>query len=118
MLAVPILAGSGAYALSEIMKWREGLEEKFSRAKGFYMIIIFSILVGLALNFFHINPILALYYSAFLNGIIAVPLLIVIMIIGNDVKIMGKETHPRWVWFFGWLAIVSMIGVIIMASIL
>jgi len=110
LLAVPILAGSGAYALAEIMKWHEGLELKFTRAKGFYLVIIFSVLVGLALNFFHINPILALYYSAFLNGIIALPLLIAIMIVGDDKKIMGEETHPHWVKFFGWLAIFFMIA--------
>lgn len=118
MLAVPILAGSGAYALAEIMKWREGLEEKFSRAKGFYLVITFSILVGLALNFFHINPIKALYYSAFLNGIIALPLLIVIMIIGDDKKIMGKETNPMWVRIFGWLSVLFMICAIITMAIL
>ncbi len=111
LLAVPILAGSGAYALAEIMKWREGLELKFTRAKGFYLVIICSVLVGLSLNFFHINPISALYYSAFLNGIIALPLLIAIMIVGNDKKIMGHETHPYWVKFFGWLAIVFMVAI-------
>ncbi|MDZ4385188.1 MAG: divalent metal cation transporter, partial [Candidatus Moranbacteria bacterium] len=112
MLAIPILAGSGAYALAEIMKWREGLEEKFSRAKGFYLVITFSILVGLALNFFQINPIKALYYSAFLNGIIALPLLIAIMVVGDDKKIMGQETNPVWVRIFGWMAIAFMLGAI------
>jgi NRAMP (natural resistance-associated macrophage protein)-like metal ion transporter len=108
LLAVPILAGSGAYALAEIMKWEEGLELKYSQAKGFYAVIIISILVGLGLNFIGINPITALYYSAYLNGIIALPLLIVIMIVGNDKTIMGTETHPGWVKFFGWLAVVFM----------
>lgn len=108
MLAIPVLAGSGAYALAEVMKWREGLEEKFSRAKGFYLVITFSILVGLSLNFFHINPITALYYSAFLNGIIALPLLIAIMVVGDDKKIMGRETNPVWVRVFGWTSIVFM----------
>lgn len=118
MLAVPILAGSGAYALAEIMKWREGLEEKFSRAKGFYMVIAISILVGLSLNFFRINPMQALYYSAFLNGIIALPLLVVIMITGDNPKIMGKETNPAWVRIFGWSAIVFMAGAIIVTAFL
>lgn len=118
MLAVPILAGSGAYALAEVMKWREGLEEKFSRAKGFYLVIIFSILVGLSLNFFQINSIAALYYSAFLNGIIALPLLIVIMIVGDDEKIMGRETNPVWVKIFGWMSIVFMICAILSIGIL
>ena len=108
LLAVPILAGSGAYALAEIMKWQEGLELKYSQAKGFYAVIIISILVGLGLNFIGINPITALYYSAYLNGIIALPLLVVIMIVGNDKNIMGTETHPGWVKFFGWLAVIFM----------
>jgi NRAMP (natural resistance-associated macrophage protein)-like metal ion transporter len=116
LLAVPVLAGSGAYALCELMKWNEGLDLKFSRAKGFYAVITVSILVGLALNFFHINPITALYYSAFVNGIIAFPLLIVIMVVGDDKKIMGRETHPLWVKFFGWLAVVFM-AVLVFASI-
>lgn len=113
VLAVPILAGSGAYALCEVLKWREGLEFKFSRAKGFYLIIAFSILVGLAMNFFGIEPIQALYYAAYLNGIIALPLLAAIMIVGNDKRIMGAERHPRWVKFFGWLAVAFMVGAII-----
>ena len=113
LLAVPVLAGSGAYALAEVMKWREGLELKFSRAKGFYLVITFSVLIGLALNFFHINPIAALYWAAYLNGIIALPLLVVIMIIGNDKKIMGEETHPKWVKFFGWLAVGFMAAAIL-----
>jgi NRAMP (natural resistance-associated macrophage protein)-like metal ion transporter len=108
LLAIPILAGSGAYALSELMKWQEGLELKYSQAKGFYAVIIISILVGLALNFVGVNPIKALYWAAYLNGIIALPLLVVIMIVGDDKKIMGEETHPRWVKFFGWLAVVFM----------
>ena len=109
LLAVPILAGSGAYALAEIMTWQEGLEEKFSHAKRFYLVIIVSILLGLALNFFHINPIKALYYSAFLNGVIAVPLLVVIMLVGDNVMIMGEERNPRWVRFFGWFSVLIMI---------
>ncbi|MCX6762334.1 MAG: divalent metal cation transporter [Candidatus Moranbacteria bacterium] len=113
LLAVPILAGAGAYALSEVMKWREGLELKFSRAKGFYLIIAFSIVVGLLINLIGIEPIKALYYAAYLNGIIALPLLIAIMIVGNDKRIMGTETHPLWVKIFGWLAVVFMIAAIL-----
>ncbi len=117
LLAVPVLAGSGAYALSEVMKWREGLELKFSRAKGFYSVIVFSILIGLGLNFFGVNPIKALYYSAYLNGIIALPLLIAIMIVGNDRKIMGNEVHPRWVKIFGWAAVLFMVIAVIISII-
>ena len=118
LLAVPILAGSGAYAMAEIMKWREGLELRFSQAKGFYLVISFSIIFGLLLNFFHINPITTLYWSAFINGIIVLPLLIVIMFAGNDKKIMGQETHPLWVKIFGWLAVLFLILAIILSIIL
>lgn len=117
LLAVPVLAGSGAYAISEMMKWKEGLDSKFSRAKGFYSIIIISILFGLALNFFNINPIKALYYSAFINGIIAVPLLIAIMVVGDDKRIMKSETHPFWVRIFGWFGVLAMVVALIMMGI-
>ena len=106
LLAVPILAGSGAYALSELMDWREGLNKKFSQAKSFYLVITISIVFGLLINFIGIPPIKALYLAAFLNGIIAIPLLFAIMIVGNDSKIMGNETHPGWVKFFGWSAVI------------
>lgn len=119
LLAVPILAGSGAYALSELMNWNNGLEENFSKAKGFYWIIIISIFVGLAMNFLGINPIKALYWSAFLNGVIALPLLAIIMKIGGDKKIMGTETNPVWVKIFGWSAVLAttlaLVGMIIVS---
>ncbi len=118
LLAVPVLAGSGAYAISEVMKWKEGLDIKFSRAKGFYLVIIFSILFGAGFNLFHINPISALYYAAFINGIIAIPLLVAIMVVGNDKKIMGAETHPFWVKIFGWLGVLAMIMAVIAMGIL
>ena len=118
LLAIPVLAASGAYALSEFMKWHESLELKFSQAKGFYLVIIFSILIGMILNFLHINPILALYYSAFLNGVVALPLLIVIMIVGNDSKIMDRETHPGWVKFFGWAAVIFLAVALIISVVL
>jgi NRAMP (natural resistance-associated macrophage protein)-like metal ion transporter len=118
LLAVPILAGSGAYALCEMMRWHEGLNLKFSRAKGFYLIIAFSIIVGFAMNFIGIEPIKALYYSAYLNGIIALPLLAAIMIVGDDKLIMGTETHPRWVKIFGWAAVAFMILAVAISIIL
>jgi NRAMP (natural resistance-associated macrophage protein)-like metal ion transporter len=118
LLAVPVLAGSGAYALAEVFKWKEGLDLKFSQAKGFYLIIALSILFGLIFNLLGINPIAALYWAAFINGIIALPLLIVIMAVGSDKKIMGEETNPAWVKFFGWLAITFMFGAIIFSIIL
>ncbi len=115
LLAIPVLAGSGAYALSEVLSWKEGLEYKFLQAKGFYLIITLSIVFGGLFNFFKINPITALYWSAFLNGIIAVPLLYLIMKIGDNPEIMGEERHPKWVKFFGWSAVVAMtIAIVVM----
>lgn len=108
LLAVPVLAGSGAYALTEVLEWKEGLEMRFLQAKGFYLIITLSIICGALINFIGINPIKALYYAAFLNGVIAVPLMYLIMKIGNDSKIMGDECHPAWVKFFGWFAVIAM----------
>lgn len=107
-MAVPILAGACAYALSELMGWKEGLGYKFSKAKGFYIVITLSVLVGLLLNFAGINPITALYYAAWLNGAIALPLMIVILVIGGNKKIMGSSTNPLWVRIFGWLAVLVM----------
>jgi Mn2+/Fe2+ NRAMP family transporter len=69
--------------------------------------------VGLLINIIGIEPIKALYYAAYLNGIIALPLLIAIMIVGDDKRIMGTETHPLWVKIFGWLAVVFMIAAIL-----
>jgi NRAMP (natural resistance-associated macrophage protein)-like metal ion transporter len=118
LLAVPILAGSGAYALAGVMKWREGLGEKIKHARAFYAVIVLSVLFGLIFNMIGINPIKALYYSAFLNGVIAVPLLFVIMIVGNDKRIMGAETHPLWVKIFGWLAVAVMAVAVVVSVIL
>jgi NRAMP (natural resistance-associated macrophage protein)-like metal ion transporter len=95
LLAIPVLAGSAAYALSEVFGWEEGLDKKFHEAKGFYVAIIGATVVGLALVFVGIDPVAALYYSAVINGVVAVPLLVVILLIGNNKKIMGKRTSGR-----------------------
>lgn len=88
-LAVPVLAGSSAYAISETLGWKEGLYRKFNKAIGFYVIIIVSTAIGLAINFIGIDPIHALIFTAVFNGIAAVPLLWVIARIGNNSGIMG-----------------------------
>src|SRR3989339_351701 len=75
MLGIPVLAGSAAYALSEAFGWKEGLYQKFSKAKGFYGVIIVSTLIGLLLNFIGIDPIKALVFTAVFNGVASVPLL-------------------------------------------
>ena len=90
-LAIPVLAGSAAYALSEAVGWKEGLSRKLGDARGFYGVIITSTIVGLALNFMGINPIKALVFTAVFNGIAAVPLLYLIARINGDEAILGDH---------------------------
>ncbi|RJO61902.1 divalent metal cation transporter [candidate division WS5 bacterium] len=108
ILAIPVLAGASAYAISEVLKWREGLSLKFGRAHGFYGIIILSTFVGLLMNLIGINPITALYYAAVINGLVASVLLVFIFKIGSDKEIMGAHISPGWVKAFGTLAVVFM----------
>jgi len=95
LLAIPVLAGSAAYALSEVFGWEEGLSKKFHEAKGFYIALTGATLVGLGLVFIGVDPVAALYYSAVTNGVVAVPLLVIIFLIGNNKKILGKQTSGK-----------------------
>lgn len=117
MLAVPILAGSSAYAISEALEWKFGLNKKLNDAYSFYGIIIFSMLVGLGLNLFGINPISMLIYSAVTNGIIAPIILLFIVLLSSDKKIMGSFTNPRYITGVGYLTIFIM-GVAAVAAVL
>lgn len=95
MLAVPILAGSASYAIAEAFGWRGGLSHKWREAPAFYGVIIAATLVGLIVNFLHIAPFKMLYYTAIVNGLVAPPLLILILCISNNKKIMGKHTNGK-----------------------
>ena len=95
LLAVPVLAGSAAYGIAEAFGWREGLEQTLNHARGFYTVIAVSTLVGLALNLFGVNPIAALVYSAVINGLVAVPLLVLILLVANNRAILGEHTNGR-----------------------
>jgi NRAMP (natural resistance-associated macrophage protein)-like metal ion transporter len=108
LLAIPVLAGSSAYALSEQFGWKEGLSKKFKQAKGFYLIIAASTTVGLWINFSNVDPIKALIYAAVINGIIAVPLLVAIMKIGNDKQILENRTNGKISNITGWITVVVM----------
>lgn len=105
LLAIPVLAGSSAYALSEEFGWKEGLSKKFKQAKGFYLIIAASTVVGLWVNFADVDPIKALIYAAVINGIIAVPLLVAIMKIGSDTQILGTRTNSKISNIAGWITV-------------
>lgn len=91
-LAIPTLAGSAAYACAETFHWREGLDEKFNAARAFYGVIVISIFLGMLLDYAHINPVKALYWSAIVNGLLAPFLLVGILAVACDRKIMQK--HP------------------------
>jgi Mn2+/Fe2+ NRAMP family transporter len=108
LLAVPVLAASCGYALSEAFGWREGLSRKFGQAKHFYLIIAASTIIGLWINFTNIDPIKALIYTAVINGIVAVPMLFVIMRIANDKKILGDMTNKKVSDILGWIAFLIM----------
>lgn len=90
MLAIPVLAGAAAYAMSEIFGWSEGLNKSYRQAKHFYGVIIFATFVGFSMNFLNINPFKALFYTAVIYGLISPPLILLILLIANNKKLMGK----------------------------
>jgi NRAMP (natural resistance-associated macrophage protein)-like metal ion transporter len=108
MLAVPVLAGSAAYAVAETFKFSEGLFLNLGQAPAFYGVIALATLIGAAINLIGINPILALYYAAVFNGIVAPLLLFMIMLISNNRKIMQNETNGRLSNILGWLTTIAM----------
>jgi Mn2+/Fe2+ NRAMP family transporter len=115
LLAVPVLAGSSAYALSDAFGWKQGLHKKFKQAKAFYLVIAFSTLIGLWINFTNIDPVKALVYTAVINGVTAVPILYTVMKIANDRKILGNKVNGRLTNIIGWITVVIMgVSVVIM----
>jgi NRAMP (natural resistance-associated macrophage protein)-like metal ion transporter len=108
LLAVPVLAGSAAYGLAEAFQWTASLEKKPKQAVQFYVTIGVSTLIGLSLTFLHVSPMKALYWSAVLNGVVAVPVMTIMMILTHNSKIMGKFTCPGYLQWVGWLATIVM----------
>ncbi len=103
LLAIPVLAASSAYAISESMGKRQGLNSKLKQGYAFYGVVIISMLVGLSLNFIGLNPIKALIYSAVLNGVVAPIILVLILLIAGNRKIMGEWTNGKLSSTLGWL---------------
>jgi len=108
LLAVPILAGSAAYAVSEALSWQAGLDKKFVKALGFYGVIIVATIIGVTINFSSIKPFTMLYYTAIINGIVAPPLLVLVMLISNNKKIMGKYVNGGFSNIMGWMVTIIM----------
>lgn len=108
ILAVPVLTGSAAYAVAETFGWPSGLDEKPRHAKKFYAVIAASTLVGVAIDFAGINPIRALFWTAVINGVVAPPLLVVVMLVANNKRVMGSRTNGAFTNIIGWLATLVM----------
>jgi len=108
MLAVPVLAGSAAYAVVECFDWDSGLDKKLHEAKEFYGIIALATAGGVLLNFTPIDPIKALLWSAVINGVIALPIMVVMMLLGSNERVMGQFVIGRRLRWLGWLATVIM----------
>ena len=104
LIAIPVLAGSSAYALAEALELPIGLERKLHRAKGFYAILAVATLLGVALNVIGMNPIKALFWSAVINGVAAVPIMIVMMLMTTNKKITGGLKLPTPQKVIGWIA--------------
>ena len=108
LLAVPVLAGSAAYAMAGAFNWKKGLENKPGQAKRFYGIIAISTLAGVALDFTPIDPIKALYWSAVINGVISVPIMAVMMLMAARADVMGRFVVTRRLKWLGWMATLVM----------
>ncbi|MGD0635115.1 MAG: divalent metal cation transporter [Beijerinckiaceae bacterium] len=104
LIGVPVLAGSGAYAFSEAMSWKLGLERKATDAWGFYGIIAVSMLAGLAIQYSPMSPMKALFWTAVINGVVAVPLMAVIILLASKKSVMGAFTSSRTLVVLGWIA--------------
>ncbi|HEY2710233.1 MAG TPA: divalent metal cation transporter [Caulobacteraceae bacterium] len=113
LLAIPTLAGSAAYALSEAMGWPEGLERKLGDARGFYAVIGIATVGGVVLSYSPLDPIKALFLSAVVNGVIAVPLMAVIMLLATRKSLMGVFVATRWQRWGGWAATAIMGAMVI-----
>ena len=116
LLAIPVLAASSAFAVSDTFGWKEGLEKKFRQAKSFYLIIVASTLIGVFITFSNVNPIQALILAAVINAVVTVPILFLVMRIANDKKILKDRTNSRYSNIVGWTTFAIMtIAVVIMA---
>jgi NRAMP (natural resistance-associated macrophage protein)-like metal ion transporter len=111
MLAVPVLAGSSAYAIAEAARWRSAsLGARPQRARKFYAVIAIAIVVGLALDFAGFNAVRMLFWSAILNGLLAPPLVVMVVLLTSDRKVMGSRTNSRGMQTLGWICALVMSG--------
>ena len=108
LLAIPVLAGSTAYAIGEARKWPVGLSRKPKKAVAFYAVLTISVFLGIGLNFTPLDPIKALYWSAVVNGVLAPPVMVLLMLLVRKEKVMGKLIVEGWLYWVGWIATAAM----------
>ena len=108
LIAIPVLSGSISYIFSETFGWEQGLDKKFHEAKGFYVIIAISLILGLSMNYIGISPIQSLIYTAILYGLTAPVLIAIILHISNNKKIMGTNVNGKLSNFLGFSALIIM----------
>ncbi len=117
LLAVPVLAGSSAYAIGEAMRWPRGLARQPKEAMAFYATLVLAMVVGIVINFLPVDPIRALYWSAVLNGVISVPVLAIMMLMAARLTVMGQFAITGWLRAMGWVSTgVMLLAVTGMAS--
>jgi Mn2+/Fe2+ NRAMP family transporter len=109
-LAIPTLAGATAYAFAELLGLRQGIDARFNQARAFYGIIIVSVLGGITMDFLKIDAVRALYLTAVLNGLVAPPLLVGIVIVARDTTVMKSLPSPRWAAALVWLTAALMVA--------
>jgi NRAMP (natural resistance-associated macrophage protein)-like metal ion transporter len=112
MLGVPVLAGSCAYAITEAAAWRGSLDRKPARARRFYWVIGIAMIVGMGLDFSHVHPVIMLFWSAVVNGVLAPPLILLVVLLTSDPKVMGARVNHPVVRWLGWLTFVAMLGAV------
>jgi Mn2+/Fe2+ NRAMP family transporter len=102
MLGVPVLAGSCAYAVAEAEGWRGSLEDTPRLARRFYAVVVVSMLVGLILNFVRLDAVTMLFWSAVVNGVLASPLIVLVVLLTGDHAVMGTRVNPPLLRWLGW----------------
>ena len=117
MLAVPVLAGSAAYAVAEVLNWKAGLDPHYTEAKGFYSVLVAATVIGTLMDFTNLDPIRALVWSAVVNGVIAVPIMVVMMLLGSNRAVLGDAVLTPRHRLLGWAA-VGVMAVAVVAMVL
>ena len=113
LLAIPVMAADCGYILSDMFGWKQGLSKKFNQAKGFYLVISFSVIAGLGINLLNLNLIKALVYANIINGVVAIPSLVAIIMIANDKNILGIWINGKISNIIGWSTVATAVILII-----